>query len=296
MLSKILFIKKFIDHHPIASKAKWRCYGRVLYWQLIQAINPRLVKMKFVENSNLMMKKGLAGATSHIYAGLGEYEEMSLVLHLLRPGDLMGDVGANIGAFSVLAAANVGADAISIEPIPDTYSILQSNVESNKAQQKITTLQYGVGDKEGVLRFTSALDAMNHVLLDNEESSDAIEIKVLTLDTIFANRTPTMMKIDVEGYEYPALLGAQKILSDPALQAIIIELNGCGKNFGYDENAVHQMLLDKGFSRMHYHPTERSFTEDHEGKNDNKIYIRDRSWANERVATARKYKILNSRI
>lgn len=296
MINKILFIKNFIDKHPIASKAKLRCYLRVLEWQLSQAISPGLKRKRFVENSYLMLKKGLAGATSHIYAGLGEYEEMGFLLHLLREEDFFGDIGANIGAFSVLAAVNCGAETVAVEPVPNTFSILKSNVDVNNAASKIKLFQNGVGDKETTLRFTSVLDALNHVIQDHEESSDAIEVAVLPMDKIFEHRTPTLLKIDVEGYEYPALLGAQKVLDDPALKAIIIELNGCGAGFGFDENEIHQMLLAKGFQRMIYHPMERLLIPDAEGKNDNKIYVRDIIWVQNRITTARKFKILNSYI
>jgi FkbM family methyltransferase len=296
MLEKILFIKRFIDNHPIASRAKLKCYLRVLNWQLSQAISPGLKRKQFVENSYLMLKKGLAGATSHIYAGLGEYEEMGFLLHLLRKEDYFGDIGSNIGAFSVLATVNCGAEAVAVEPVPNTFSILKSNVEVNNVGNRIKILQNGVGDKETTLRFTSVLDALNHVIQDHEESSDAIEVAVLPMDKIFEHRTPTLLKIDVEGYEFPALLGAQRLLSDPSLKAIIIELNGCGAGFGFDENEIHRMLIEKGFYRMVYHPMERQLIPDAVGKNDNKIYVRDIDWVQNRIATARKFKILNSYI
>lgn len=46
----------------------------------------------------------MTGATGNWYCGLQEYEDMSFVLHALRPGDLFVDVGANIGSYSILAA------------------------------------------------------------------------------------------------------------------------------------------------------------------------------------------------
>ena len=63
--------------------------------------------------------------------GFWEPHETSLILELLQPGDTFLDVGANIGYFSILAAAAVGdaGHVIAYEPDPENYRLLQTNVE-----------------------------------------------------------------------------------------------------------------------------------------------------------------------
>ncbi len=68
------------------------------------------------------------GATGNFYTGLHEFEDMSFVLHALRSTDVFVDVGANIGSYTVLAAAVVGAQCIAFEPILETYGHLLQNV------------------------------------------------------------------------------------------------------------------------------------------------------------------------
>jgi hypothetical protein len=51
----------------------------------------------------------MKGAAHFIYPGVCEFEEMAFVLHYARPTDLFVDVGANIGAYTVLAAGASGA-------------------------------------------------------------------------------------------------------------------------------------------------------------------------------------------
>ena len=65
----------------------------------------------------------MTGATGNIYTGLHEFEDMMFLLHLLRPGDIFVDAGANIGSYTVLASAVVGAKSISFEPVPPLFFI-----------------------------------------------------------------------------------------------------------------------------------------------------------------------------
>jgi predicted RNA methylase len=70
----------------------------------------------------------MTGATQKIYCSLQEFEDMALLLHVLRPGDLFVDVGANVGSYTILAAGVCGANVISIEPVPSTFTHLADNI------------------------------------------------------------------------------------------------------------------------------------------------------------------------
>ena len=70
----------------------------------------------------------MAGATGNIYVGLHEFAEMAFLLHLLRPEDLFGDIGANIGQFAIqMRRAQPNAIIHSFEPIPDVARQLRDN-------------------------------------------------------------------------------------------------------------------------------------------------------------------------
>jgi FkbM family methyltransferase len=209
------------------------------------------------------------------------------------------DIGANVGAYTILAAKNAGANVISFEPIPTTFEKLQRNVEANQVEGKVDLRRYGLSDKAGTLRFTMTMDAINHVLRDDEvaKSVDTVEVPVETLDGLLKGQQPTMIKIDVEGFEWPVLNGASSILASPSLKALIIELNGCGQQYGYDENKIHELLLSHGFAPYSYKPFSRQLNAEpgYYGHN-NTIYIKDVEWASNRVKAARKYNILNVKV
>jgi len=71
------------------------------------------------------------GATGNIYVGLHEFEQMAFLLHCLRSEDIFIDVGANVGSYTVLASAAVGAKTIAFEPIESEYNGLMANIELN---------------------------------------------------------------------------------------------------------------------------------------------------------------------
>lgn len=298
-MKSLLDILKFIWQHPLASRNRPRAIGRFLGWQIRQGIRRRPEKLTFVEDSVLVVEKGMFAATGNIYTGLVEFNDMSFVLHSLRPGDTFVDVGANIGTYTILAAKNAGAHVISFEPIPSTFEKLRRNVTANEVNEIVDLRRYGVSDQAGTLHFTNSIDAMNHVLRDHEVANrtDVAEVPTDALDELLKGHQPALMKIDVEGFEWPVLTGAGSVLASPSLKALIIELNGTGSHFGYDENKIHELLLSHGFVPYSYEPFSRQLkVEPGYYGHDNTIYIKDAEWAGHRVKTSRKYNILNVKV
>lgn len=234
----------------------------------------------------------MTGATGNLYCGLMEFDDMGFLLHFLRDSDLFIDIGANIGAYTILASGEVGANTIAVEPIPSTFINLVQNISVNQIQDKVEALNIGLGAKEDIIRFTKSLDTVNHVATENE--NDTIDVKVDKLDRIISKRKPALIKIDVEGFETEVLNGAGEILKAKELKAIIIELNGSGKRYGYDENLIHSKLINHGFKPYQYNPKARNFAKMESYGNHNTIYIRDIVYVKERIEASRKIKIGSS--
>ena len=136
---------------------------------------------------------------------------------------------------------------------------------------------------------------MNHVA--TAENTDTIEVPVETLDDLLLGQVaPVLMKIDVEGFETEVISGALKTLNNSGLKAIIIELNGSGSRYGYNELEIHNTLLKCGFETFQYDPKKRKLTHLDKFGNLNTIYIRDLDFVQHRLTTAPKIKILNEEI
>ena len=286
---------RFIWHHPLASKNRPLAFRQFLSWQFGQKMRPGPQQISLVEDSILIVEKGMVGATGNIYTGLHEFEDMAFLLHILRAGDLFADVGANVGVYTILAAKNAGADVVSIEPIPSTFRSLQRNVAANNVVGQVKLECLGASESAGTLLFTASEDSVNHVVKKAEDRAgrEVIELPVRPLDELLDGRRPALLKIDVEGFEWPALKGASQLLSDPGLKALIVELNGCGARYGFEDDKIHRLLLSFGFEPYSYDPFARSLKKRNGYGHQNTIYGRDRDWLTRRALEARKYRILN---
>jgi FkbM family methyltransferase len=280
---------RWILEHPLNRGQPVFALSRLLRWQLGSRLVPGAVAVPFVGGARLLVKRGMTGATGNVYCGLHEFEDMAFVMHVLRAGDLFVDVGANIGSYTVLAAGACGASVVAIEPIPSTFAHLLDNIHLNDFDGLVTAKNIGLGETKGMLRFSKAMDTVNHVLSDSEAASqEAVSVAVDTMDAVLAGSTPSIIKIDVEGFETPVLRGAEKTLRSDALLAVLMELNGSGGRYGFDEVELHEGMVRVGFTPCTYDPFARVLRAI-EGKNasaGNTLYVRDIEAVRDRVRSA----------
>lgn len=283
-------IVRFIIHHPLNKNRKLQAALRFVKWQLVSKIFPYSFVYNFTDKAKLIIAKGMTGATGNFYCGLHEFYDMSFLLHFLRKQDVFVDIGANIGSYTILASAHIGAKSVAFEPHPVVYNHLENNIHINKIQSLVIAYNRALGAENTVLKFTQNLDTQNHIITDN--SNNGIDVSVSVLDDILNENTiPTLIKIDVEGFETRVLQGAQHTIQNNQLKCIIIELNGSGKKYGFNEEAIHLNLLKLGFKPYTYNPFERLLKEVRQYGNHNTIYIRDLPFVMKRITEAEKISV-----
>lgn len=278
LMKEIFGTLKYIANHPLSDGYRFQAMKRYFHWQVKSRIRRKPLIVDFVNQSKLCVQRGITGATGNIYTGLHEFADMSFLLHFLGEGDTFVDVGANVGSYTILASAARKARSISIEPIPETFTHLVRNIVVNRIEHLVLALNIGLGAERGTLKFTSGLDTVNHVLTANESAvSDTTDVDVFTLDEITLPTRPKLIKIDVEGFETEVLKGGGRLLSGNSLLAAVIELNGSGKRYGFDESLVHSRMRDCGFVACTYQPFERRLTpmETTNDRGDNTLYVRN---------------------
>lgn len=287
---------QFILDHPLNEGRRFDSLRRFAAWQIGSRLVPGPVVVDFAGGTHLLVAPGQTGATGNVYAGLHEFAEMAFVLHLLRPDDLFVDVGANIGSYTILAGGAAGARCVSFEPAETSFASLRANVRLNDIADRVETVRSAVGATVGEVTFTVGHDTVNHVTA-NGETSDAVTVPITTLDSALGGRIPTLMKIDVEGFEARVLEGAHSTLVNPSLIAVIMETNGSGSRYDSDDRDLHQAMINNGFVACGYDPFLRRL-EIAGDRNDsgNTIYVRNIDVAKERVATARKFSVVGARV
>ena len=286
MLSKFINLFKFVWYHPLNYNSRLAAIWRVLTWQLVSKILPGPIALPFVNGTYLLTTRGMNASTGNWYCGLQEYEDMSFVLHSLRPGDLFVDVGANIGSYSILAGACEGVKVIAFEPVPQTFSWLQKNIKINALENQIEAMNIGLAEQKGSINFSSNLDSLNHVVLQEKHNTSVVKVDISKLDDILDHKYPTVIKIDVEGYELQVLNGAKRILDNPSLIAVIVELNGAGKRYGVDDDEIHKLLLSKKFETFKYNPLKQQLISLNGKFNsvDNTLYLRKLNEVKQRIS------------
>ena len=145
--------------------------------------------------------------------------------------------------------------------------------------------------------FTNSNDSVNHVKSKMDSKNESYsEIQTYSLDEIIGKERPTMIKIDVEGFEKEVINGFKNKLLDTELNAILIELNGCGSNYGYDDDDINSIILKYGFKSYLYNPYTRKLTPSKYSKFENTLYIRNLNFVEDRLKKAKKFNVLGSRI
>jgi len=287
-----------ITCHPLATRNKIGAFMRWMRWQIGSRILGWPVIVPFVDNSFLLVKPGMTGATGNIYCGLHEFEDMAFVLHALQKGDLFVDIGANIGAYTVLASVT-GATVICFEPVKETYESLLDNLYVNRLDGKIDARMQALGRATGMLTMMADRDTRNQIVTEEEQySGEVVQVSVSTLDSALAGQVPKLIKIDVEGFETDVVKGGEKTFSDPRLQAVIMELNGSGSKYGYDEDKLHNRMISFGFGSYIYEPFTRKLidTGGHYTGTGNTLYIRDRANIQLELSAAKQYCINSEQI
>jgi FkbM family methyltransferase len=145
------------------------------------------------------------------------------------------DVGANRGQFAASAAiAFPNARIVSVEPLPDCYQAL---CELAKRYPNITPVNAGVGREAGSLTINrnEYTDSSSFRIMEEEHRvqfpftsapTEPLVAEVRTLDTIaqlHGRRGPTLVKIDVQGFEDEVIRGGPTTLS--AAAAVIVEVS-----------------------------------------------------------------------
>jgi FkbM family methyltransferase len=193
---------------------------------------------------------GYASASSVLYFGLPEWDEMHFVLRYLQDGDRFVDVGANVGVYSLLAATFLeDVSVTAVEPDATTAGRLRENLEVNGARG-VHVIECALAARSGTALFTRGRDSTNRIARLGDP--DVVEVPVRTLDEVTARLPPKLMKIDVEGAELEVLRGASRLLASQEGPVLLFELNRCCADFGVTPPDIRDHLAGHGYTLFEY--------------------------------------------
>lgn len=162
----------------------------------------------------------LASAGSGYGTGRRARRQMELIAGLLRPRDVVWDVGAHHG-FVTLCAARRAHEVHAFEPSAHNRAVLRRHVRWN-GMPNVHVHPFALGDRDGTARFGGTGTSKTFALHSGDELVDVRRAETLVVDGACA--APTFMKIDVEGAEADVLAGALEIV--PSNARLLIAVHG----------------------------------------------------------------------
>jgi FkbM family methyltransferase len=179
------------------------------------------------------------------YLGTFEPHCLDVMRKYLKPGTTLLDVGANIGLFSIEGAAS-GAKVIAVEAAPQHWQAIKASAAANGFEIDVAPYAAGEADGEAVL---SLPNGGNHGMftLGRVSSTQTITVPVCRIDDIVGDMRIDFIKMDIEGSEYKALLGAETTIAR-SRPPILIELNERAlKACGSSARQVKELLRQYGY-------------------------------------------------
>jgi FkbM family methyltransferase len=171
----------------------------------------------------------------------------------LRPGDVVVDVGANMGYFSLLAAQRVGASGrvVAIEPAPPTFAKLTANLALNPGAA-VRPVRAAVGARrEAVPFYRASWNDAESSTVARGGSEPAWEVQAFPLARLLSDdeiaRT-RLVKVDIEGGEWDAVRGLAPDLDRfPRALELAIEVHP-DRGAGRDAATLAELLAPYGFT------------------------------------------------
>lgn len=158
---------------------------------------------------------------------------LAQLLSLCDADTLFVDIGANVGIFSLLVAAQTSAQVLAIEPVRTTFHALVRNCSLNPSLP-VAPLNLALGAEPGFVEITAVPGSgVNQVVSVAERQGEprqpAIQLSLdqLCLQDLAARFKKIVVKIDVERYEFEVLRGANHLLSLNRPVALCVEVEVC---------------------------------------------------------------------
>jgi FkbM family methyltransferase len=188
----------------------------------------------------------------------GHYEKevFETLVSYARQNEVLWDIGAHVGTFSVRAALNGRFDRVEcFEPNPRVHRSLAVNLALNQVPATAHTVALWNKVGKQTLHLAPSANLGLSTLTDTSVIPNAPtrEVETTTIDTLIATKVcpaPTLMKIDVEGAELQVLQGALHLLQNNPPKAIIFEAP-CDEQLHFTEPEILRLLSSMGMTVKH---------------------------------------------
>lgn len=209
---------------------------------------PRVQGHKMLLDSKDTLRLG----TNRIYEAL----ETKLVKKEIKKGDVVLDIGAHIGYYTLIFAKCVGekGKVFAFEPNPDNFILLKKNVKIN-GYKNVVLIQKAVSNQTNKIRlFLSNENTGDHRIYDSCDNRNFIEIEAIRLDDYFKDYDGKIdfIKIDTQGADFFVIEGMSNLLKKNKKIKVATEFWPIGlKRCGVDSMEYLRLLINHSFALYH---------------------------------------------
>lgn len=215
-----------------------------LFYQIYKRLIKKPIVKKLFNGKKIWLFPDNPVSSAFIYSAFPDQEEIIALRKFACPNTVFIDIGANVGAYSILMADIVKA-TYAFEAHPETAKYCQMNFKLNGiSEQQVITM--AVSDNNEPKHFSNGgggcpLNAIG------QQSAHSITVPSTTLDDFmlkqpFSKDQRFLIKIDVEGFEYEVFEGAKHFLKNSNVVGIVFE------TFSNKNNDIVNLLQGFGFS------------------------------------------------
>lgn len=186
--------------------------GRVVRWPL--SLIPAKTRLPIVQGP-LRGHRWIVGSSNHgCWLGSYECDQQALLEKWTNEGDVVFDVGAHVGFYTLLGSLLVGSrgQVVAFEPIAENLNYLKQHLEINSVSN-VEIVEAAVSDRHGHDRLSSGpSSSMWHF-----DAQGELEVQTVSLDELVLNKKlppPDLIKMDIEGAEVLALNGSTRVVNE----------------------------------------------------------------------------------
>jgi FkbM family methyltransferase len=182
-----------------------KIHGRLIRTPL--RLIPKSAVLRILQGP-LRGSRWIVGSGNHgCWLGSYEHDKHRAFAAAIRVGQVVYDVGAHVGYYTLLACSRAG-HVYAFEPLPRNLGFLRRHLELNGIEN-CTVVTAAAGERDGTAHFKSGGGSYLGRIADDGE----LAVPVVSLDAFAKTHAkPDVIKMDIEGAERSALLGMEEIL------------------------------------------------------------------------------------
>ncbi|MFH0869460.1 MAG: FkbM family methyltransferase [archaeon] len=172
--------------------------------------------------------------------------ESKTIMDNVKEGDVVIDIGANLGFYTLLLARKVGpkGKVYAFEPDTEMFALLKKNVKAN-GFRNVKLFPMAVYDRSKTLSFSGYSSDVDSGFVSKE---GARKVKAVSIDSLFANKRVDFIKMDIEGSEGMAFKGMVKTArKNPKIRIVTEFFPHLLKNHSVNNDRFYDLLKKEGF-------------------------------------------------